>query len=190
MTSIDSSDRVRSLRAPGYFILAMAVVFPLVELVLSVSPWHPTAVMWRFGVMGLAASAAGTPLTALFFIYALALLAGDRNVVRVVCAVAAVIAVVLILGAGGFVLDVLQMKARVKPEALRQFKYASAQALIKQLFWGVAAGVLAISAFRTVRKTRTQTVRSPNESLLVGRPSRSKSADVTGDVALAAKPVV
>lgn len=189
MISIDSSDRLRSLRAPGYFILAMAVVFPLVELGLSVSPWHPTAIMWRFGVMGLAASAAGTPLTALFFMYGLALFAGDRNVVRIVSVVAALIALVLILGAGAFVLDTLQMNARVKPQALRQFRYASAQALIKQLFWGTAAIVLAISAFRMLRKTRSQKAPSPNQSILVGRADRLRRGEPAGDGAVVAKPV-
>lgn len=169
MPSIDSSDRLQRLRAPGYFILGLAVVVPLTEFILSVIPWHPDVVMWRFGAMGLAASAMGTPLTGLLFIYALALLSSDRNVVRVVAALAAVIAVVLIVGAGSFVLDALQMKSRVKPEGLRQFKYASAQALVKLVTEGLAAGVLAVSAFRVVRSTKSEAVRSRTESLIVGR---------------------
>lgn len=178
MTSLDATDRLRRLRGPGYLILGLAVAIPLIELFLSVVPWHPGVVTWRFGTMGLTAAAIGTPLTGLLFVFALALLMDDRPVAWGVAVISAVIALVLIVGAGGFVLDALQVKARVKPEALRQFTLASAQALVKLLVEGVAATFLAIAAFRSVRQGRRQHVRSAKESLVVGRSAAPSAAPI------------
>lgn len=182
MTSLEFSDRLRRIRIPAYFILSLAVVVPLTELIVSVSPPHFDNVVWRFGMMGVAASALGTPLSGLLFLCIMGLLSGDRGVVRTVAIVSAIIAAVAIIGSGNFVLDVLQMKAKVRPEALPRFKYASGSAFVKLILEAIGSTLLSIGAFRSVRGARSEKVRSPRESLLVGTPTvKSGPPSTTAD---------
>ena len=174
-------DLLRRLRAPGYLIMAVTSILPLIDLLMAISPMHPGTVMWRFGAVGLVSSAVGAPLLVLTLIYALALLSGDRKVVVAVGVIAALIALLLLIGAGAFTLDALQMKSRVNPVALDKFKGASALALLKLLVMCVASIVLAVSAFRAARQSKREVVRTarPSGKLVVGQPTvpRSTVAD-------------
>ena len=172
-----ASDLVRRLRAPGYLIMAVTSILPLIDLMMAISPMHPGTVMWRFGAVGLISSAIGAPLLVLVLIYALALLSGDRKVVITVGIIAAIIAVFMLIGSGSFALDALQMKGRVNPAALDKFKGASALALVKLLAMCVSSIVLAVSAFRSARlMTKRETVRAtrPGATLVVGQAATSK----------------
>ena len=120
MTS-STPDLVRRLRAPGYLIMAVTSILPLIDLMMAISPMHLGTVMWRFGAVGLISSAIGAPLLVLTLIYALALLCGDRKVVITVGVIAAVVALLMLVGAGSFTLDALKMKGRVNPVALDKF---------------------------------------------------------------------
>jgi len=117
MTST-APDLIRRLRAPGYLIMAVTSILPLIDLLMAISPMHLGTVMWRFGAVGLVSSAVGAPLLVLTLVYALALLCGDRKVVITVGVIAALVALLMLLGAGSFTLDALQMKGRVNPAAL------------------------------------------------------------------------
>ena len=171
------------LRTPGYLILGIAMILPLVDLVISLSPLRPTTLMWRFGAVGLLASAIGAPLLVLFLIYALAYFSGDRKVM-ILCAVLAVlIALLMIGGAGTFVLDALQMKRRIQEAAQARFVMASGQALFKMSLQGLAALVLAVSAFRTIKGAKAlpgpRSEARASSGLLVGRPALARA--VTGE---------
>jgi hypothetical protein len=174
---------IRRLRAPGYLILGIAMVLPLVDLVVSLSPLRPTTLMWRFGAVGLLASAIGAPLLVLFLIYVLAYFSGDRKVMVACAVLAALIALTMIGGAGTFSLDALQMKRRIQEAAQARFVMASAQALFKMGLQGLASLVLAVSAFRTLKGAKTlpgpRTEARGSSSMLVGRPSVARP--VTGD---------
>ena len=170
MTST-APDLIRRLRAPGYLIMAVTSILPLIDLMMAISPMHPGTVMWRFGAVGLISSAVGAPLLVLVLVYALALLCGDRKVVITVGVIAAVLAVLMIVGGGSFTLDALQMKGRVNPAALDKFKGASALALVKLVVMGISAIVLAVSAFRSAKLSKRETVRAarPGATLIVGQ---------------------
>ena len=176
---------VRRLRVPGYLILGIAMVLPLLDLLVSVMPLRPTTVVWRFGAVGLLSSAIGAPLLILFFIFVLAYLAGDRKVVVLCAVLAALIALTMIAGAGTFALDSLQMKRRVQEAAQSRFLLASAQAMMKLGLEGLAALVLAVSAFRTVKGAKAvaiaRTEARPSSSLLMGRAASARP--VTGEIA-------
>jgi len=173
-----ASDLIRRLRAPAYLIMAVTSILPLIDLLMAISPVHFGTVMWRFGAVGLISSALGAPLLVLVLVYALALLSGDRKVVITVGVIAVVMALLMLVGAGSFSLDALQMKSRVNPVALDKFKGASALALVKLLVMGVSAIVLAVSAFRSAKLMKRETVRvtRPSASLIMGQPGAPKSA--------------
>jgi len=153
--------------------MAVTSILPLIDLLMAISPMHFGTVMWRFGAVGLVSSAIGAPLLVLVLVYALALLCGDRKVVITVGVIAAIIAVVMLLGAGSFTLDALQMKGRVNPAALDKFKGASALALVKLIVMGISAIVLAVSAFRSAKLAKKDVVRAtrPGATLIVGQPA-------------------
>ena len=139
---------VRRLRVPGYLFLGIAMILPVIDLFVLVYPLRLTQVIWRFGAVGLLSSAVGAPLLVLFFVFALALFAGDRKVVAAVGVLAALIALLLIGGAGSFSLDALQMKRRVQAAAQLKYLMTAGQALVKLLIEALSAIVLSVSAFR------------------------------------------
>jgi hypothetical protein len=176
MTST-APDLIRRLRAPGYLIMAVTSILPLIDLMMAISPMHAGTVMWRFGAVGLISSAIGAPLLVLTLIYALALLAGDRKVVIAVGVIATILAILMLVGAGSFTLDALQMKNRVTPVAMDKFKGASVLALLKLVMMCIGSIVLAVSAFRSARLTRREAVRAtrPGATLIVGQPAAAKT---------------
>ena len=190
LTAVAPNALVRRLRAPGYLIFGIAMVFPILDLVVSVWPVRPETVVWRFGFVGLFSSAIGAPLLILFLIYALAFYSGDRKVVVLCAVLAALMAFVMIAFTGTFVLDALQMKRRVQGAAQPKFLIVSAQALIKLGLQGVAALVLAVSAFRSLKAVKSvpaaRADARPSSSLLMGRASAPRPIAVEANPALPA----
>lgn len=169
-------DAIRRFRIPAYLIFILGAVLPLVELVLAVSPLKPTQVMWRFGAVGLFASAAAAPLIMLLLLYGVALAAEDRRVLYVIGSLAALAAAILLVSSGAFALDALQMKRQVTPGAMTKFAVASVQAFVKLVVQGVAAAVLAMSALRAARALKREVLKKPTRSstLVVGQPTKTK----------------
>jgi hypothetical protein len=186
ITAAAPNQFVRRLRAPGYCILAIAMILPLVDLLIPLSPLRPTMLQWRFGAVGLLASAIGAPLLVLFLIYVLAYFSGDRKVMVACAVMATLIALTLFGGAGAFALDALQMKRRIQDAAQARFIVASGQALLKMGLQGLASLVFAVSAFRTLKGAKTlsgpRTDTRGSSSMLVGRSSVGRP--VTGDSAV------
>ena len=183
MISSAPNSLVRHLRVPGYLFLGIATVLPLLDLLISVYPLRPATVVWRFGAVGLLSSAIGAPLLVLFFVFALAVFAGDRKIIITVGIISAIIALVLIGGAGAFALDALQMKRRVQEAAQQRFTMASIQAMLKLLLEGGAAIVLAFSAFRTLARAKVAPAtrsepRGSSAGLVMGRQSSRIAAPI------------
>ncbi len=187
MTTSPPNSLARYLRVPGYLFFGIAMLLPVLDLLISIYPWHIGTVVWRFGAVGLFSSAVGAPLLVLFFIFALALFAGDRNVVIAVGVIAALIALLLVSGAGSFALDALQMNRRVQAAAQERFMMASLQALLKLVLESITSIVLALSAFRSLKKAKGVAVQRNEKrgaaSLVMGRPSSSRPAVAIADVA-------
>lgn len=184
------SDAIRRFRTPAYLIFTLAAILPIVELILAVSPVKPTQVMWRFGAVGLFASAAAAPLIILLLVYGVALLSEDRVVLYVIGSLAGFAAAVLIISSGAFTLDALQMKRQVNAPAMTKFAIASVQAFVKLLLQGLAAAVLSVSAFRAARALKREVSRPARSStLVVGQPAKPKVAGERADApALGSKP--
>jgi hypothetical protein len=184
-------DAIRRFRIPAYLIFALGAVLPLVELVLAVSPLKPTQVMWRFGAVGLFASAAAAPLIMLLFLYGVALFSEDRVILYVLGTLTALAAAIMLVGSAGFTLDALQMKRQVAAGAMTKFAVASVLAFVKLVLQSIAAIVLAVSAFRAARALKREVAKRPNRSgaLVVGQPAKPKgSADRADAPVLGTKP--
>ena len=152
MTTPAPNSLARYLRAPGYLFFGLAMLLPVLDLMITVYPWHIGQVVWRFGAVGLLSSAVGAPLLVLFFIFALALFAGDRKVVIAVGVIAALIALLLISGAGSFALDALQMKRRVQAAAPNPLRMSSMTAVTKLVLARLTPDQLGFSRPASVSK--------------------------------------
>lgn len=155
---------LRRARFPAYLVLGMAMVFPIVDLLSSLTPMHPSNVMWRFGAMGLGASAVATPLLMLLLILSLALVLGDRPAVMLVAVLASLGVVVLLVGSGSFALDALQMKGKVPDKGQAKFVMASGVALMKlglEMLAMLAVAVASVRAILSARRESARNTRTP-----------------------------
>ncbi len=130
---------------PFYLAALVIVVFPFVELVLTVWPPSPGVVSWRYGTVGLLARAIMTPLVGLVIIQATATLLGHARVQRAVTVLGLAGAVVLLLTAALFALDLVQFRGQVRDAAKRAFDVSGLVVLLKLL-----AGALVLAAFGVV----------------------------------------
>jgi hypothetical protein len=121
-----------------YLVGLMMVVLPLGELAVAAWPIRLHAIQWRFGLVGLFGNGFMGPMTGLLLIAVTAALVEQKAALRTVATVALIISLFAIAGWGSFVLDALQMRKAVKPEAHRAFDFAAGKALL-----GVTCALLA-----------------------------------------------
>jgi diacylglycerol kinase len=147
-----SMDRFKSLTWPAYLTIALLVLFPVVDAVLTIWPFRVGEVAWRFGAVGIFSRALMTPLFALVLAYALALLLEQRIMQRVISIVSVLGSLALLSASIFFMLDSLQMRSQVQEQMRTAFDVASTVALIKIVVVGLVAMLLGIMAFRASRR--------------------------------------
>jgi len=159
-----TSDTIRRIRTPGYLVMTMLTALPIVELFATVFPLQLHVAAWRFTMIGAAVPAAITALLGLYFIYAIAVAAGDSAVLWIVSSICGIGAVLCLGAAGLFPLDALQVKGQVPPASMNRYVAASAVAMVKVCFATVVYTGLAISSFRAASKVRADMVRDRGSS--------------------------
>lgn len=143
---------LKYVRTAGYLILSLAALFPLIEVAAGLWPTRLDNATWRFGATGLLSNYAMGASIELFLLVVLALLANQRRVALTLGVIAAVLSVLLLGGAAMFVLDALQTRARVVPNAIRRFDVATVGAFAKMVLFSLANGLLARGAFKAARR--------------------------------------
>jgi hypothetical protein len=164
--------QTRFLGAPAYFMGLVLVLFPLAESVLVVLPVRAGEVSWRFGATGLLSRALITPLLGILLVLAAALLLDHRRVLRVIAIISAVGALVLAGLIALFVLDALQMRAQVPPEAKTSFDLATISSAVKQVVTVALLAVFARAGWKASRSVpgARATTGSRTADLLVTAP--------------------
>lgn len=161
---------IRRIAVPAYLIAALLILFPLLDTALSVLPPRLGEVSWRFGAAGLFSRALMTPLLGFLLAYAVALLLEQRRVLRAFSVLNAVLAVVLLGATTLFILDAVQMRAQVNPQAKTAFDVATLVALAKYGLGMVVTVAFAVTGWKGSRRDLTQPVRGKRTSPpLVGR---------------------
>lgn len=156
------SQRMNSkhLTVPAYAIAFLLILFPLLDTALSVLPPRFGEVAWRFGATGLFSRALMTPLLGLLLAFAVALLREQRKMQRAVAIVSALVAVVVIGAMGMFVLDAVQMRSQVRPQAKTAFDIASLVALGKFMLGLLILVAFTISGWKASRREAAARVRT------------------------------
>jgi hypothetical protein len=149
----------KHLTIPAYAIACLLILFPLLDTALSVFPPRFGEVAWRFGATGLFSRALMTPLLGLLLAFAVALIRDQRKMQRAVAVVSAVVAVVIIGAVGLFVLDAVQMRSQVRPQAKTAFDIASLVALGKFVLGLMILVAFTISGWKASRRDATARVR-------------------------------
>jgi hypothetical protein len=183
------------LRAPGYVLLGLMGVLPVLDFLIVAWPMKPSEVTWRFGAFGQLSASAAAPLVALLLLYALAYACADRKMLRFCAAITIVYALLLITATLSFPLDALEMRRRVPTASQTKFGLASGDAVIRLALYSIGALVLAASQWRSARLLARIEAKAPDASSVLlmrkaslsgaTRPSAatSRADEPTSDVA-------
>jgi hypothetical protein len=157
-----SQSLANRLRVPGFLLLALMAVLPLVDFVVVATPAKPSQVAWRFGVFGQLSTSSAVPLLALLLLYALAFADGSRRMLLVSAVLSAVYALLLVAASLSFPLDALEMYRRVPAGAQPKFMLASAAAIVRLPLYALGAVVLTISQVRSGRALKAINTSQPD----------------------------
>ena len=139
---------LRPLAVPTYLVAGILVLFPMVDTGLGLLPAAPGEVSWRFGATGLFSRALMTPLLGLLLACGVALLLNQPRTLRALAVVNGAVTVVIVAAVALFLLDALQMRGQVRPDALVSFDVATAVALAKYAIAGAVTSAFAITGWK------------------------------------------
>lgn len=162
-----------ALRLAAYLIASLLIALPLSELLLSVWPLLYGAPSWRFGAAGHAAEAVLTPLLGLVLLLGLALAEGHRRTLRALSVLSGVVSLVLVASMGLLVLDILELRVRVRFDARPSFDIAALKVLLRLSLTELALLLMSFGGWRASRAPATERPRKARAStapkpLLVG----------------------
>ena len=135
----------------GLYLLALALVLPsLMEFLLVSFPYRPGTAQWRFGAVGLLFnSVLFSPIMGLTLALFAAVQLGHRRTGRTLALIAVLVAVFLLVAAPFFVLDFLQLRAMVNPQAKRAFDATSIKAALTGGLMFLAALAVGVGGWRS-----------------------------------------
>ncbi len=167
-----SAPMLRHIRIPAYLILSMAMLLPLLDYANGLVPFRLGDPIWRFGAVSLIASYAVATTVQLFFLFVVAIFAGDRKVLYAVGVFALIAALGLLMGAGMYGLDALQARSQTSAATQSRLEVTAGIAFLKLIALFAANAVLVRFAFRAAGALRPATT-TMADRVLVPRPSSS-----------------
>lgn len=167
------SDDVSPWLIRGVYLFGIALILhAVIDLSTTVWPFRVTEMTWRYGFLGLGAGYLQTPTLGLLLIAATALWNDDRGIARVVSLIFMAGSLVLIVAAGLFMLDVLQVRQLRPSEAATGVLYGG---LFQALKYVLAALIIAVlgHGIRASLRTAALSVRSiPQRGPLIGEMAK------------------
>ena len=136
------------LRWPAYSFLLISAVFQVSDFLIGATPTHFDQVTWRFGLSGIVANSVGNLLLLVLLAFLIALASGDRIVLQLIGVAAALIAVLLMVGAVSFALDSIQVRPASDSKEAGRFAVVAGLALTKLVVEGILSLFFAIAALR------------------------------------------
>ena len=157
-----------------YFLSALLVATPAVDVLTQVWPLQPGSMVWRYGFLGFLGNNLLTPLLGLTLAGVAAMLAESRLALRLLSWTALAAGVGLLALLAFFSLDVLQLRASVAPEARPAFQVGAAIAAGKYVVAVLGYGLLGRAAWRSlpkqVRAAPPVTTRAASRGLVRSAP--------------------
>lgn len=160
----------------GYFVAAVLVFLPLLDILMSVQPMSMGDMTWRFATIGVLAGAVMTVILGMFLALAVAVHLEQRRMVKLT-GMLSVLGVVAFLGfMAMFLLDAMGMRALVNPEAQAAFGVASVAALFKHGCGALGLGLVALAA-RAESKALAASSSGRRSGGIVSSASRKSAAE-------------
>lgn len=125
-----SEDRIRVVYSAVYFLAVALVVIPLFEGLSQIFPLSPTAVRWRYGLVGYIGNSLPLPLLGWVMAVVGSAFLGHRRVLKALSVLSLLLVVGIIVSLGFFFLDALELRGSVNPELKRAFDSASMKAAL------------------------------------------------------------
>ena len=155
MPATGERDGGRAFGWVGYAIALALVADPLLDVAIATWPWRVGALNWRFGTFGLLSNELVSPLLGLCIAAFAARTLGHRVFLRSLAVLSGVGTLLLMAAAAMFVLDAVQMRRAVRPEAMNVYDVSSLKALLSSGLAFLVLASLAIAGFRTSRRRKS-----------------------------------
>jgi hypothetical protein len=134
----------------GFMLVAGAVTEPVVQIL----PMRPGDVMWRFGAAGLLSGAVIGFVFGVAWLMGVALLLEHRRALRALSALGLATALVLLIAAGLFALDFVQVRGSVNPAIRRNVDLTVLRALVIIAAAIPTTAALGLAGWRATRMPR------------------------------------
>jgi len=138
----------------GYPVAVLLVVAPLMDFATSILPYRLGEETWRFGSFGLLGTALLTPLLGAWLLAVAGAVLNHRKIQWAVVGGAGVLAILLVPISILALLDFVQLRASVMPEAKFAFDVSAFKVFVIYGLGFVTLATLAYTGIRRLRRTR------------------------------------
>jgi hypothetical protein len=150
----------RQFARVAYFVGALLLVVPVVDVIVALLPITVTNARWRFGAVGLLSNAFILPLAGLLILGVTAVTSQHRRLLRALSVIAWVVCALSLGLIGMFALDALQTQAGIDPQRIFAFRMATSIGMLKMLCGAVGFALFGIAA-STASRANSSPSRSP-----------------------------
>lgn len=183
-----TDSRSRILLASGYLLAAMLVIVPLFEGVFQAWPPTPSAIRWRYGLIGYAGNNLALPVVGSVLALMTAAWLEHRRTLKLLTVVGFLTALMLIAGLGLFSLDAIELRQLVDPQLQRAFDGSALKAFASLAFGALTLAWVSWGGSRSVRGTtssgpESSTDWSPGIVSTAGRRSSRPGHDAEAETA-------
>lgn len=170
----------RHLSAPTYLVAFLFLFVPLLDLIVSVWPLQFGNLRWRVAMVGQLSGGLMTVFLGFLLALAIATVLDQPRMQRAIVALSGLLAVLLLVIIGLFVLDIFQLRGAVRVEVRRAFDMIAVQAFIKLVLALVGSVLFVLAGIRAARdEQKSRRSRGAAEGPVVMVGGRSP-ADVRG----------
>lgn len=171
----------RPLSAPTYLVAFLFLFVPLLDLAVSVWPLQFSNLRWRVATAGQLSGGLMTVFLGFLLALTITTVLDQVRARRAIVALAGLLALVLVVVSGLFVLDIFQLRGSVRPEVRRAFDMIALQAFIKLVLAVVGSVLFVIAGIRLGRDDqKARRTRGAAEGPAVIVASRGAAADARG----------
>ncbi|NJD10695.1 MAG: hypothetical protein FIB01_09770 [Gemmatimonadetes bacterium] len=155
-----------------YFVAALMLLMPPLDIILSMAEYAWGSAQWRWGAIGLVSGGMLLPIVGVLLASMTAVLAGQLWPNRVVMAVAVVLVLLLLLAAGLFSLDAIEIRHQATAVVRRRFDVAVIKTVLMQLTQALTLLLVVRSAWRADRALKVAMEARGTPELVTGMVGR------------------
>lgn len=164
----------------GYGFATALLLGPTTDLLVATYPWSPDLISWRFGALGLLGNALILPTIAVGVAAITAGVLGHRRVLRSIAVAAAVGSVLLVAGLVMLMLDALQLRSNIRPDALAGYDFGALRVGVNYLLasalglWIAFSGWITSTRQAVAERRRRALEEDIKQPLVAGRRSPAR----------------